>query len=295
MRSPEFSSFDFSGCAVGAYVNGMENLGSFQKSAGKKLAAVLWYVHWPEPFPAQDVKKVDENGSLPLITWEPWVSNPSGTLEAIASGIYENYLKDFIQAARDWGKPLFLRVAHEMNGNWYPWDGFHNGGDRSAAEKYKRAWLYIYNVRKKLGADNIYLVWCPNNTNQPDASWNRASFYFPGDEYVDWIGMDGYNWGYGMWQSFPAVFDGIYQELTALTNKPLMIGEFASAEARGKADWIKDTLYQIKTDYPRIKLFCWFNINKERDWRIDSSSSCLAAFKQSLQDDYFLDTITKGR
>jgi beta-mannanase len=261
----------------------MENISSFQTMIGKKLAVVLWYVHWQNPFPSAEADTVNANGSTPLITWEPWITHELGTLEAIASGSYESYVRSFLQAAKAWGKPLFLRFAHEMNGNWYPWDGVHND-----PEKYKRAWIYICNIKKELKADNVSLVWCPNNTNQPDASWNTVAAYYPGDDYVDWVGMDGYNWGYEKWQSFDAVFSSVYNTLTSLTSKPLMIGEFAAAEQGGsKADWITDAFARIKSNYPRIKLFCWFNIKKERDWRVNSSSSSEAAFKSVLQDSYF--------
>lgn len=284
-------SGNFSGCATGAFVNGLENLQSFQAMTGKKLAAVLFYVHWQEPFPIQEVKSIFANGSVPLLTWEPWITHPLGTLEAIAAGSYENYVREFLQAAKDWGKPLFLRFAHEMNGNWYPWDGFHNGG-QSGPEKYKRAWLYIYNVREALGAHNVYLVWCPNNTDQPNLSWNEISHYYPGDKYVDWTGMDGYNWGYGSWEEFDSVFGNIYQSLTSLTSKPLMIGEFASAANGGdKAGWMAKALSKIKNDYSRVKLLCWFNINKERDWRVNSSNSAEAAFKQKIADSYFVENL----
>lgn len=271
-------------CAVGAFVNGMENIPSFESAAGKKLAVVLWYVHWQDDFPSAEADTVSANGSIPLITWEPWITNEAGTLEAIAAGSYESYVRGFFQAAKDWGKPLLLRFAHEMNGNWYPWDGQHNGG----AGIYREAWIYIYNVKSELKADNVSLVWCVNNTDQPNESWNTIEAYYPGDQYVDWVGMDGYNWGYGSWQSFDSVFGGIYQKLTALTQKPLMIGEFACAEQGGdKAAWITDAFTKLKTNYPEVKLVCWFNIDKERDWRVDSSAASAAAFKNSLQNDYF--------
>jgi beta-mannanase len=292
--------------SVGAFVNGKENLSSFQTMIGKKLAVVLCYVHWPAPFPSAEADAVSANGSTPLITWEPWITHPSGTLEAIASGSYESYVKEFLRAARDWGKPVLLRFAHEMNGNWYPWDGFHNG-ESDGPEKYQRAWLYLYNVRQALKADNVKLVWCPNNANQPTAPWNTPAAYYPGDQYVDWIGMDGYNWGYSAWQSFDAVFENIYETLTALTARPLLIGEFSCAEPGGdkativanptivgKANWIVDAFARIKSNYPRIKIFCWFNINKERDWRVNSSSLAEAAFKKALQDGHFSAKIELG-
>jgi beta-mannanase len=282
---------DLAGCGLGAFVNGMRNLPVFQTMIGKKLAVVLWYVHWQEPFPVSEADVVYNNGSIPLITWEPWVSHPSGTLTAIAAGEYDNYVREFMRAARDWGKPLFLRLGHEMNGNWYPWDGFHNGGE-SGPEKYRQAWLYIYNVREELKAENVNLVWCPNNINVPNAAWNNIAAYYPGDQSVDWVGMDGYNWGFADWQSFRSVFNEGYRSLAALTDKPIMIGEFASSEQGGdKAAWIKEAIFNIKNDFPRIKLVCWFNINKERDWRLDSSIDPNKVFQAAIGDRYFIENL----
>ncbi len=278
---------NFSGCAVGAFVNGLDKLSSFQAISNKTLALVLWYVHWQESFSSADADAVYNNGSVPLITWEPWITHELGTLEAIASGSYETYVTDFLTAARDWGKPLFLRFAHEMNGNWYPWDGAHNGG-AEGAEKYKKAWICIYNVKESVGAGNVILVWSPNNTDLPSASWNTPEAYYPGDQYVDWIGMDGYNWGYKDWEDFDSIFGSIYAKLISLSSKPLMIGEFSSAEPGGdKAAWISDALAKIENNYPAIKALCWFNIDKERDWRVNSSSSAEAAWRRSISDSYF--------
>ncbi|MFA4906591.1 MAG: glycosyl hydrolase [Candidatus Margulisiibacteriota bacterium] len=287
MTTTTTTTIPASTCAVGAFVNGMDNITSFQTTIGKKLAVVLWYVHWQSEFPSSEADTVAANGSVPLITWEPRITHSLGTLEAIASGSYESYVRGFIQAAKNWGKPILLRFGHEMNGNWYPWDGFNNGA-ASGPEKYKRAWIYIYNVREELKADNISLVWCVNNTNLPVTSWNTIEAYYPGDQYVDWVGMDGYNWGDSRWQSFDAVFAEVYAKLTALTSKPLLIGEFASSDQGGnKVGWITDAFAKIESDYPKVKLFCWFNINKERDWRVESSSSAEAAVKNALQDGYF--------
>jgi hypothetical protein len=282
----------YNGCAVGAFVNGLKNIASFEAAAGKQLAVINWYVAWPDAFPAADADTVAAHGSVPLITWEPSLTHPLGTLEAIAAGSYESYVRTFLQAAKSWGRPLFLRFAHEMNGNWYPWDGAHNGGPAA----YKKAWLYIYNVKASLEADNVNLVWCPNASDLPAEAWNRLTEYYPGDRYVDWIGLDGYNWGESAntsWESFDAVFGAAYRSLTLLTTKPLMIGEFACAtgEGRDKAAWIDAAFGALPTNYPRVKLACWFNINKERNWLIDSDQRVAAACKSALQDGYFLGKI----
>jgi len=284
-----FTSADQAGCAVGAFVNGLDNLAAFQQLIGRQLAVVLWYVHWLEPFPAAEADAVSKSGSTPLITWEPWIS---GGTAAIAAGQYEQYVRTFLQAAREWGKPLLLRFAHEMNGNWYPWDGWHNGSAAAGPARYKQAWRYIYNVNQELHADNVRLVWCVNNRDLPATAWNDSAAYYPGDDCVDWVGLDGYNWGYGSWEPFDAVFKTAYAKITGLTSKPLMIGEVGAAEQGGsKAGWLTNALTRLGTEYPRIRLFCWFNINKERDWRIDSSGPAQAAFRNALQNNYFSDRI----
>ncbi len=248
-------------CAVGSFVNGIENLPSFQSQINKKLAVVLWYIHWGDPFPVAEANIVAKNNSMPMLTWEPWLAKG---LDPILAGEQEAYIKQFIQAAKDYGKPVLLRFAHEMNGNWYPWDGVHN-----SSEKYKKAWLYIYNVKQKLKADNILLIWCPNNRSLPNKPWNQIKNYYPGDQYVDWVGMDGYNWGYGNNETFDQVFSDVYPELIKLCDKPIMIGEFATAgNNQSKTKWFKNALEQLKTKYSKVKLICWFNINKERDWRV---------------------------
>ncbi|MCU0640699.1 MAG: hypothetical protein MUC35_01275 [Candidatus Margulisbacteria bacterium] len=252
-------------CAIGAYVNGLDNLTDFQTRIGKQLAVVLWYVPWPEPFPRTEAERVAGNGSVPLITWEPWRE---------AS---DDYVRAFLTAAKDFGRPLLLRFAHEMNGDWYPWAGDPVG--------FKKRWSYIYNVKRELRADNVALVFCPNHYDKTAAALEE---YYPGDALVDWVGLDGYNWGEGKWETFDVIFRAGYDRLTALTAKPLMIGEFASAERGGdKAAWITDAFTKLQTVYPRVKLFCWFNINKERDWRVNSSPESQAALKSALQNAYF--------
>ena len=105
---------------------------------------------------------------------------------------------------------------------------------------------------------------------------------------MDWICADGYNWGtsqsWSSWRSFDGVFETIYDRLTTLgPGKPFMIGEFASTELGGdKAAWIRDAAVRIPTDYPKIKAFIWFNMNKETDWRVESSPASLEAFKAAF-------------
>lgn len=269
-------------CQIGAFVNGLENLSNFQKHINHKLAVVLFYVHWNDAFPQEQLQIIDANSSIGLLTWEPWLAKG---LDPILNGEQDEYIRVFMQKAKEFGKPILLRFGHEMNGNWYPWDGVHNGNE-AGPNKYIKAWRYIYNVREKLSAHNVLLVWCPNNVNVPDQPWNQIKNYFPGDEYVDWIGMDGYNWGYQCQESFDQVFKKIYEQLCAISKKDIMIGEFAcGGEEDLKLAWIVEALDKIKTQYPRVKLFCWFNINKERDWLLGPRA--LETFADKIADGYF--------
>jgi hypothetical protein len=113
--------------------------------------------------------------------------------------------------------------------------------------------------------------------------------YYPGDSYVDWTGVDGYNWGTknGGWQTFQQVFKDIYP-LLAAKKKPIMIGEMSSAEAGGdKSKWIDEIIPTLRVSFPFIKCLVWFDINKEADWRISSSPAAEAAFIRMAKDPYF--------
>lgn len=277
------------GCYIGAYVNGLSNTPAFETLIGKNLAVNMWYINWSTSFPTANCNTVNSYGGVPMITWEPFLST-SNTLEAIVNGNYDSYITSFAQDALSWGNLLYLRFGHEMNGNWYSWDGYNNGGQTNGPANYIAAWKHIHDIFTSVGATNVRWVWSPNCESTPNESWNAAANYYPGHNYVDWIALDGYNWGNGDWKSFDQVFSTIYSTFESY-GKPLMIAEFASAENGGSKDvWIADAFSEIENNYPLIRMFVWFNINKERDWRVESSTASSNAFNAALQDSYFLPT-----
>jgi beta-mannanase len=274
------------GCYIGAFVNGLSNTPSFESAIGKNLAVSMLYIDWSNNFPSADCTSINNYGGVPIVTWAPDL-NTTNTLDAISNGNYDSYLTAFANDARNWGNLVYLRFAHEMNGNWYPWDGSHNGQAAGPA-KYIAAWKHIHDIFVGRGASNVKFVWSPNSASLPGQAWNAAANYYPGNSYVDWIAIDGYNWGGAGWQTFGQIFGASYSALASY-GKPMMIGEFASAENGGdKAAWITGAFNEIKNDYPEFKIFVWFNINKEEDWTIDSSANSLVAFKQAINDSYFL-------
>jgi len=112
--------------------------------------------------------------------------------------------------------------------------------------------------------------------------------YFPGDDVVDLVAIDGYNWGrtrdWSVWQSFEEIFSDAYKTATALSKRPIIIGEAASAEIGGsKSLWISDGFKQLRRSFPRIEALIWFDVQKESDWRIASSPESLKAFRTSAK------------
>ena len=291
---------NFYGCSFGSFVGTVDavTLNSYESTIDRSLPVVHWYVNWTQGFPSSECELLRARGSIPYITWEPWrgiIVDPVYSLDNIIAGTFDIYMRTWAADCKNYGNPLFLRFAHEMNGSWYPWDGYHNGSSESSSSKYILAWKHVYNIFSSLGVDNVTWVWSPNNNSVPNSSWNSISNYYPGDDYVDWIAIDGYNFGTdgSRWETFDELFLSTYTLLSgAYQTKPFMIGEFACSENGGsKADWITDSFSKIKNSYANIKLVSWFNISKEADWRIDSSNASKTSFTAEVNSSYFLGTI----
>ena len=169
-----------------------------------------------------------------------------------------------------------------MNGNWYPWSEQING---NKAGQYVKAWQHVHDIFTQQRATNVTWVWSPNVEYTQSTPLKNL---YPGSSYVDWVGMDGYNWGNMKstgWQTFAQIFGQTHKDiLSVASGKPLMIAETASAEAKGnKASWISDAFTtQLTQTFPDVKAVIWFNENKETDWRVESSSTATAAFAKAI-------------
>ena len=265
--------------------NSMSPLSALESEVGSKASVVHYFTNTMYGFDASLANAVVGHGSTPLVTLEFWnpangVNQPSLSLKSISGGSMDTYLHTYAKNAKAFGKTLWLRPFHEMNGNWYPWGGTVNGN--SPADLVV-AWKHVKDIFTAEGATNVKFVWCPNASSAPNTAANSISAYWPGDDYVDYIGLDGYNWGGTSWTSFSGVFTKAYAAVTALSSKPIIIVETGSSETGGsKSAWIADMFKVIPTSFPHIVGVTWFDENKEHDWRIDSSATSLAAFKLGL-------------
>lgn len=264
----------------------------FEQQAGKKPAMIMWYQDWAQSFPKDDVMTVINYGAVPQIVWEPWYWNLKDNikLKDITSGKWDSYIRSWAKGVKEVGRPIFLRIMHEMNIEGYPWGVVNN--DKNP-DLYIKAFRHIVDIFKGENASNAKFVWAPMNYSFPNESWNDWVKAYPGDDYVDWVGFDGYNWGktqnWSNWQALKYLFrDQVRKAHKLWPGKPIMVAEFASTEQGGdKAAWIKDIPNYLKTSMRDIDAIVWFDIKKETDWRINSSEKSLAAFKEIMRDPIF--------
>ncbi len=290
------------------------------KELGKGIAISALYMNWGTGFFPGMYSSNARLGRIMLVTWEykprmrgAMADYEGRSLQSLVDGVHDDYLAKWAGRVRDFGKPILVRWGHEMNGDWYPWSGFANGGgitdgfgDPAVAdgpERFVAAYRHIHDLFAEAGADNVLWVWCPNapfdTMTNSLGDWNDAASYYPGDDYVDWLCFDGYNWGQSafgqqfnsVWTSFDEIYAASFRQLQDINpGKPIIIGEFASTEVGGdKAAWITDTFERMQADYAQIKAIIWFHISKETDWRINSSPESLQAYRQAISGDYWLE------
>ena len=278
----------------------LQDLHDFEATIGRQTDVFLWYESIGEDFYADAFRPMAAEGRTIQLAWEPDDfsldpnNQPAYRLKNITAGNFDNDIRRWADELRDFGYPVYFRPMCEMNGDWVAWGGTANG---NSPQDYIPAWRHVHDIFVQEGATNVKWVWSPNRDGSIADAQATFNTYYPGDNYVDYVGMDGYNWGTmyntptwtSSWQSFEEVFRYSYDVAAANTNKPIVISETASTEVGGnaqnggKAKWISDAFSVLPTRFPRVTMLTWFDINKETDWRINSSQTSLNAFKAAVQ------------
>jgi len=256
---------------------------ALERALGRGLAVDHRFKHWDDPFPSAADAWDHAHGRIPMITWEP----DTTSLAAIAAGADDARIRTRADAVARDGRPLFLRFAHEMNADWYPWAGGRTStpGTHDGAARYVAAWRHLHAVFTAAGATNVRWVWSPNHRSIPDAPWNRAARYYPGDDVVDWIAVDGYDRP----ASPPATFASLFGPTVAEFHgrKPLMVAETASDahDPERAARFVDDVRHAIDAGSPSVDALVWFDTTKEgHDWRVGGSGAVAAAFRRLAHD-----------
>ena len=245
------------------------------------------------PFPRWEMATIRAYGAIPFFSWgsqsvpvPPDLDLPGYRLAAIAAGAHDEYIRRFAEGSRDWGHPYFLRFDWEMNGDWFPWGEHANG---NSPGDYVRAWRHVRDIFRSVGANNATWVWCPYAHAR--LRFGGLARYYPGDEYVDWTCLDGFNWARNgvnpqPWRSFDEIFARTYRTLVRrlAPGKPVMLAEMASGGGpRAKARWLRDMFTQLRTRYRRVRGLLWFEqVDRGVQWPITSSPAATRAFARGI-------------
>jgi hypothetical protein len=296
------------GASIGSQLTGvqapwdMHAVTEFEQIAGKQVSLVNFFSPFANcpaggtcsfyKFPTNPMESIRAYGAIPVFSWSSQSipsskEEPNFQLSDVIAGTYDSYIREFAEAAKAWDHPFFMRFDWEMNGSWFPWSEGVNGNQSG---EFVTAWRHVHDIFAAVGADNVTWVWCPNV--DPDSIFLDLAGQYPGDEYVDWTGLDGYNWGLNpakpdRWRNFNELYSATYQRIvnSIAPDKPMLIGEMGSTEQGGsKAQWIEEALTAIPTYYSQIRGMLWFDTYDDgMDWPIETSASSANAFAAAIQ------------
>lgn len=282
------------GAYLGAYV--LQNptidysMAEFNKLAGKQHASFFKYVGYGEPFPTEWVREVKAEGAFPHIAWEP--------NKGLAEVKDDAYLRGFANAARKADVPIFLRFASEMNGTWTNYSG--------DPALYIHTWRMVHDIFEE-AAPKTAMVWTVLNVPE-----RPIEDYYPGDDYVDWVGINVYNVRYHNGDlKQPSDFEDPLQMIDYVYNrfsrrKPIQLSEYGATHytvtdevrdhefAISKINRLYDSLPEL---YPRVKAVFYFDVNnlteynevrRINDYSITNEKQLTEAYKQATANPYYL-------
>lgn len=257
----------------------------------------LLYNNFSLPFKTAYMNKAKELGKVieyTLYTTDIIDNKEKDITLDILEGKYDEYLDSLAQSFNEYDYPVLFRLNNEMNGEWVLYSSHKVGKD---TDLFIDCWKYIYDKFKEHGVDNLIWIWNPNEKSFPDFSYNNYLCYYPGNEYVDIVGLTSYNTGNyykgETWRSFSEAYDHFYYEYIERFTHPMMITEFSCASAGGnKVLWYED-MFNIIEKYDRIKLaILWngqdYDMTKDvktvsRNYRIDLEESVINAIRNGLK------------
>jgi len=315
------------GAYTGAYVDFGEGedevtydaLTAFEELTGKHVAMIAFGSFWGEQsFPVKTIRIIEGYGAVPLVFWSPWdrpYEESKGpdrfNLNDILAGKWDSYIDQWADGARNYGKPLLVTWGLEMNGAWFPWSGqYYGGGTVMGEEKgqqryagpelYKQAYRYVVDRVRTRKADNILWGFHVNNYSSPRDSWNAMASYYPGANYVDWLGLSVYGKMIKAegWASFDDVMAEPYEEICRLDpHKPVILAEWGVGEfpPGDKAAFIATALNDLASRYPRVRAAVYWHErweNKDGTYsnlRVNSSPEALNAYRTGIAAPFWLD------
>jgi len=250
------------------------SVADYTEMAGKAPNVLTIFESFDDEFAASQARDAYRQGAIPMIRWEPFTPR----LKDIAAGRYDEYITRFATSIRTVNVPTALTFAHEMNGGWYSW-----GATRNKASDYVAAWRHLHGLFEKAGATNVIWTWTPNVIN-PVPSVKLAPLY-PGDKYVDWIGIDGYFTHRGR-NSYDGLFGPTKEQVRDFTGKPFLIVETGAEPGSGRPGWIENLVEGVEDDDDMLG-FVYFNQNGSAKWKIDKDAAAISALRDGGDSDAY--------
>jgi len=295
----------------GLFVDGSYNddkrlgwLTDIEKKVDHHFDFSLHYVNLSGEFPAEKLQRMYDKGFITELTLQIsyhanddlFGKNPNFD---VYDGLEDETIRSFARGAKAFGHPFLFRLNNEMNSDWVNYSGVAALSD---PEIFVENWRRIHDIFREEGVDNCIWIYNPNAEDCPPCHWNSYTAYFPGDAYVDMIGMTGYNTGtyyadvfHEKWRTFDEIYREPYDRyMERYGDFPFIITEFASSSIGGdKSAWITD-MFAKMPEYPNIKMALWWSSadydmrdktykQLARPYFLDETDETTAAFREGLK------------
>jgi mannan endo-1,4-beta-mannosidase len=249
-------------------------IAEFAAAANRRPDILGLFSGWAQPFDSTFASTLWQHHIIPFVQIDPTFASMS----AITAGDYDTYLKAYANSVVDFGHPVIIGFAHEMNAPWYPW-----GYGRLPPSGFVAAWRHIVTLFRSQGAENVTWLWTINSDRPgtgPVADW------WPGKQYVTWVGIDGYYFRPA--DTFKSVFGKTIDQLRAFTHDPILLSETAVGPRAGQLLKIQD-LFHGMAQYKTLGLV-WFDKAQDKgifqqDWRIEDSQTAEDSFRLGIRDE----------
>ena len=295
----------------------------FENITQKKIAWAMFSDNWFKKgginYPKAHIHTIYNTGTLPYIRFMPrsdeeqYKKEKKYSLQNIIDGVFDKELHQWAKDAKEDNIPLLADFAVEANGDWFSWSGVLNGGAKrdgygnpnypDGPERYRDAYRHIIDIFRSEEVKNITWFFHYNYESFPNEEWNQPNYYYPGDEYIDWVGFSLYgaqtideDWNDLKFSTQLKDFSDSFNKIK--TKRPIALLEFGVTDGHpdgNKSAWFKDAFKTIlKNKYIKFSAINIWHENWENEdetmsrLRIDSSKEVESTFRQLIKDTRFI-------
>ncbi len=253
-------------------------INDFETDIGRKMDVHRIFLRWNSDVPSSIGDTVIRQRT-PILSFAATRTDGSKVSYAsIASGAMDADIRKQAAAIAALKVPVFLSFQHEPDVA----TGF------GTPAEYVAAWQHYVDTYRAAGVTNVAWTWIMVPSSfLPKPVGAGAAAYYPGNDYVDYNALDGYNW-FGCqadkpqeWRPMTAIATN-FRNFGLTKGKPLMLAEFGSVEDPAqpgrKAAWLKETMATLAS-WPEFRVVSYFNTFGNCSWWADSSGSALTSFR----------------